>query len=274
MKEMREEDLRTFQGLREIVATLRSPQGCPWDRVQTHQSLRHYLREEAAEALAALDEGDPARLAEELGDLLLQVLMHIQIAEEQGEFTLEDVLYSVASKLVRRHPHVFGSQRLETPQQVLQQWEELKRQERGEDASVLEGIPSTLPALAQAQLLQRRAARAGFTWEEPQQAWEKLQEELAELASARDAAERFHELGDSLFALADVARLHSLDAEDALLAACRRFKESFQALESLLRARNADLSSLSLEEKLAAWREARGGQTPPSLPEGPQGRGP
>ncbi len=253
---MSDDDLRTFDGLRRVVAALRGPDGCPWDRAQTHLSLRHYLREEAAEALEAIDYGDARQLAEELGDLLLQVLMHVQIAEEAGEFTLEDVVYGIASKLVRRHPHVFGGQRLETPQQVLRQWEELKREERGDEASALEGVPRTLPALAQAQALQRRAARAGFTWPSPDDAWQKLEEELAELRRADGPQQRRHELGDALFALADAGRLLEVDAEDALLEACQRFRLRFRRMEMLARERGRSLTGLGPGEKLRLWREA------------------
>ncbi len=256
--EMNDDDLRTFDGLRRVVAALRGPDGCPWDRAQTHRSLRHYLREEAAEAVEAIEAGDSRRLAEELGDLLLQVLMHARIAEEAGEFTLADIIYGVASKLVRRHPHVFGEQRLETPQQVLHQWDELKRRERGEDASALAGVPGTLPALALAQALQRRAARAGFEWPSAEDAAEKVCEELEELRRAPDAQERAQELGDALFALADLGRLLDLDAEDALLGACQRFRRRFQRLEQLARERNLSLSALTPAEQLQLWREAAG----------------
>ncbi|HXG41633.1 MAG TPA: nucleoside triphosphate pyrophosphohydrolase [Dehalococcoidia bacterium] len=257
--EIDEAELRTFEGLRRVVAALRAPDGCPWDRAQTHLSLRHYLREEAAEALEAIEAGDSQRLAEELGDLLLQVLMHAQIAEEAGEFTLEDVIHGVASKLVRRHPHVFGGQRLETPQQVLRQWDELKRGERGEDASALEGVPATLPALALAQALQRRAARAGFTWPSPQEAWQKLEEELDELRRAPEPGAALHELGDAIFALADLARLLDLDAEDALLLACQRFRQRFQRLEGMARQRGQSLRDLSPTDLARLWQEAAGG---------------
>jgi tetrapyrrole methylase family protein/MazG family protein len=251
-----EAELRTFEGLRRVVAALRAPDGCPWDRAQTHRSLRHYLREEAAEAMEAIEAGHSQRLAEELGDLLLQVLMHAQIAEEAGQFTLEDVIYSTASKLVRRHPHVFAGQRLETPQQVLRQWEELKQEERGQDASALDGVPATLPALALAQALQRRAAGVGFRWPSPAEAWRKLEEELQELRQAGDSEDRLRELGDALFALADLARLLELDAEDALLLACRRFRQRFQRLERLARQRGQSLAGLGVQEMLTLWREA------------------
>ncbi len=250
--------LRTFAGLRQVVATLRDPGGCPWDRVQTHQSLRPFLVEEASETLAALDEGDPDRLREELGDLLLEVLLHVQIAEETGEFTLADVVYGIADKLVRRHPHVFGEAVAETPEAVMDQWEELKREERG-DSSALSGIPETLPALALAQAMQRRAERAGFAWESAEQAWEALAEELDELRRAGTAPQRRDEMGDALFALSGLARWLDVDAEEALRSTCRGFRHLFQRVELAARERGADLREMTTQEKLALWEEAKGG---------------
>ncbi|MBI1886117.1 MAG: nucleoside triphosphate pyrophosphohydrolase [Chloroflexi bacterium] len=253
--QIKEADLKTFSGLRRVVATLR--RDCPWDRIQTHESLRPFLLEEASETLAALDVGDPARLAEELGDLLLEVLLHVQIGEEMGEFTFEDVVYAVASKLVRRHPHVFGDVKLETPQEVVEQWEELKREERGSDAAALDGVPETLPALAQAQALQRRAVRAGFAWENVEQAWEALSEEMEELRQARTPEARREELGDCLFALAELGRRLEADAEEALRSTCRGFKRLFQRMETRLQEKGRSLQEMTLAEKLAAWEEAK-----------------
>jgi len=251
-------DLRTFAGLRRIVATLRGPEGCPWDRVQTHQSLRPYLIEEASEALTALDEGDPVHLCEELGDLLLEVLLHVQIAEESGEFRLADVVYGIADKLVRRHPHVFGEAVAATPEAVVEQWEELKREERAGQSS-LSGIPQALPALALAQAMQRRAERAGFTWEKVEQAWGALEEELNELRQASTPEERRQEMGDTLFALANLARWLEVDAEEALRCTCRSFKRLFQRVEEAARERGQDLRTMEVKEKLALWEEAKGG---------------
>ena len=198
-------EMRTFNGLRKVIATLRGPDGCPWDRVQTHESLRPFLLEEASETLEALDEGDPSHLCEELGDLLLEVLLHVQIAEDEGEFALEDVIQGIAEKLVHRHPHVFGEATAETPEAVVEQWEELKREERS-GQSALTGIPRTLPALARAQAMQHRASGAGFAWETVEQAWEALDEELAELRQADTPEKRREEVGDTLFALVGLAR--------------------------------------------------------------------
>jgi tetrapyrrole methylase family protein/MazG family protein len=251
------QEMRTFGGLREIVATLRGPEGCPWDRVQTHESLRPFLTEEASEALEALDGGDASRLCEELGDLLLEVLLHVQIAEEAGEFALEDVVGGISDKLVRRHPHVFADAEAETPEAVVEQWEDLKSKER-EGQSALAGIPGTLPALARSQAIQRRVVRAGFTWESVDGAWEALEEELGELREAATPEERREEVGDALFALAGLARWLEVDAEEALRSTCRGFSSIYERMEEALRERGQELSSLTPAEKLALWEEAKG----------------
>ncbi len=248
--------LRSFAGLRRVIATLRGPDGCPWDRVQTHESLRQFLLEETSETLAALDEGDAARLSEELGDLLLQILLHIQIAEETGDFSLGDVVYGIADKLVRRHPHVFGDAKAETPEAVMEQWDDLKRQERG-GQSALTGIPETLPALAHAQALQRRAERAGFAFESLEQVWAAFDEESDELRQAETPDQQREEIGDTLFALANLARWLDADAEDALRSTSRGFTALFQRMEELVRERNIDLREAANAEKLALWEEAK-----------------
>jgi len=250
--------LRTFAGLRRVVATLRGPNGCPWDRAQTHESLRPYLLEEASEALDALHEGDTDKLQEELGDLLLEVLLHIQIAEEQGEFSLSDVILGISDKLVRRHPHVFSNAVAETPEEVVEQWDELKRLER-DGQSALTGIPDTLPALASAQALQRRAERAGFAFESLEQVWDALHEELGELRAAETEDEKRAEAGDALFALANLVRWLGADAEDALRSTSRGFTASFQRLEGLSKEKGLDLTAAGLADKLALWDEAKRG---------------
>ena len=250
-------DMRSFAGLRRITATLRGPQGCPWDRAQTHESLRHYLLEESSEALAALDEGDSRQLREELGDLLLQIVLHVQIAEEQGEFAMGDVVESITDKLVRRHPHVFGEAVAETPEAVIEQWDELKREERG-GQSALTGIPQTLPALSLAQAIQRRAGKAGFAYSTEEQAWDALQEELDELRRAQTPEEKREELGDALFALANLARYLDADAEEALRGAARGFSRLFQRLEAIAQERGLDLRETEMEQKLELWEEAKG----------------
>lgn len=251
-------ELRTFAGLRRIISMLRGPDGCPWDRAQTHRTLRPYLIEEAHEALAAIDDGDSARLCEELGDLLLEVLLHVQVAEESRDFRLSDVIYSIAHKLVRRHPHVFANAVAETPEAVVRQWDELKREERAEQ-SALVGIPLGLPALAYAQAVQRRAANSGFAYESAEQAWEALEEELEEFRAASTPEERALELGDAIFALANVARWHDVDAEDALRDTCRGFAGHFRRMEEIVQERGIDLRAAPVAEKLALWEETKAG---------------
>lgn len=248
--------MRSFTGLRRIVSTLRGPGGCPWDRVQTHRSLKPFMLEEACEAIEALDSGDTAHLREELGDLLLEVLLHVQIAEEAGEFGLADVIHGIADKLVRRHPHVFGTASAETAEEVVEQWDELKREER-RGQSALTGIPATLPALARAQAIQRRASRAGFRWENAEQAWDALEEELAELRAADTQKERAEETGDVMFALAGLARWLEVDAEDALHSTCRGFSAIFGRMEEIARQEGRPLDALTTDEKLDLWERAK-----------------
>jgi len=251
--------LRTLAGLCRIVALLRGPDGCPWDRIQTHESLRPYLLEETAEVLEALDRDDPAKLREELADLLFEIVLHAQLASERGDFTMPDVIYDVSSKLVRRHPHVFGDSSASTPEAVIEQWDELKKQERGPQSAIA-GIPPTLPALAQAQALQRRAGKAGFEWEAPAEYWGALSEELAELKDASED-ERAAEAGDALFALTNVVRSVGVDAEDALRQASHRFTKRFIGVERIAAERGIDLESSNLQVRLDLWEQAKREQT-------------
>ncbi len=249
-------DLRTFQGLRRLVSTLRGPEGCPWDRVQTHRSLRPFILEEACEVLEAIDEDDPKRLCEELGDLLLQVVLHTQIAEESRQFRMGDVIASIAEKLVRRHPHVFGDAVAETPEAVVEQWDDLKRRER-QGLTALDGIPATLPSLAYAQAIQRRAEKAGFGFQSIHQAWDALEEEINELRAAATPEEQREEVGDLLFAAANLARCLGADAEDSLRSTCHGFASTFRTVERLAAQEGVDLQSASMETKLALWEQAK-----------------
>lgn len=253
-----DKDLRTFNGLRKVVATLRAPDGCPWDRAQTHASLRPYLTEEAAEALEAIDGGDSAHMCEELGDLLFQVLIHVQLAEEHGDFKMADVVHGLASKLVRRHPHVFAEATAKTPDAVIEQWDDLKRQERGE-RSALAGIPQGLPALARSQAMLRRATKAGFgfRWETQEQAWTNLRAELDDLEKAATPEERLIEAGDALFTLVNLIRHYGIDAEDALRVTNGTYAKRFAAAEKLANDREIDLREADLEAKIALWEEAK-----------------
>jgi tetrapyrrole methylase family protein/MazG family protein len=253
-------NFRTFGGLEGIVHRLRAPGGCPWDRAQTHESLRRFLLEEAYETLAALDEGDPAKLREELGDLLLQILLHTEIAIEGGEFRLADVLEGIGRKLVRRHPHVFGDVRVETPEQVVDNWEAIKRderRERGDGRPLLADVPAAMPALAYSQALQSKAGGVGFQWPDVESILEKLVEELEELSQAEDSAARTDEMGDVLFVLTSVARRLEVDAEEALRLAARKFRKRFTRLEALAKERGRELKGLTLAELEALWQEAK-----------------
>lgn len=252
-------ELRTFDGLRKIIARLRGPDGCPWDRVQTHASLKSYLLEETYEALAALDENDPDKLCDELGDLLLEVLLHVQIAEEAREFTLEDVVYRIASKLVRRHPHVFGEEHVDTPEEVMARWASLKQEERGDEGSTLSGVPLAMPALACAQRLQERAAGVGFRWPDVP-AWggkRKLEEEIGELMAAGNPDDKRDEMGDVLFMVVGLARHLELDAEEALRLANGKFVRRFSTMEAIARERGLRLTDLPLPELEALWKDAK-----------------
>jgi tetrapyrrole methylase family protein / MazG family protein len=243
----------------DVVARLRGPGGCPWDREQTHQSLRTHLIEESYEVLAALDADDPTLLQEELGDLLLQILLHAQIASEGGDFKLIDSVQVAIEKLVRRHPHVFGAAQADTPDEVLRSWEQIKRAERGEDTfrSMLAGINKALPALAQALEVQRRVARVGFDWPNPEPVADKVREELEELAEAEAPEARVAEFGDLLFSLVNLARWYDIDAESALREANSRFMRRFAALEQYAAETGMALEEMSLEQMDALWEEAK-----------------
>ena len=251
------DELAKYQELRAIVARLRAPDGCPWDREQTHASLRPHVIEEAYEVLAALDAGDTSKLPEELGDLLFQVLLHTQLAEEAREFSMAEVLGGLADKLVRRHPHVFGDVDIETADQVIEQWEQLKSKERAGQDSALASVPGAMPALSYAQTLLRRAEAAGFAWPDKADVLEKLTEEIGELAAAPTNEEAAAELGDILLNVVNYARYLGIDAEEALRGAGHKFRRRFGAVESLARERDVDMKSQSREMLMALWGEAK-----------------
>lgn len=255
-----------FERLVQVMVTLRAPGGCPWDREQTRESLKAFLIEEAYEVLEALDQGGSEKLQEELGDLLLQVVFHAQIAAELGEFTVREVLASITDKLIRRHPHVFGEGRAETAAEVLSNWERLKQAERGgvKEVSALAGVPKILPALLQAQRLQDKAARVGFDWGETAQVLEKVEEEFAELKAAmgKGAEATEAELGDLLFSLVNLARFHNLNAEEALRKCIEKFTRRFRHIETVIAERGKSLRESSLEEMDALWEEAKIGEEP------------
>jgi len=257
----------SLAALQEVVSHLRAPEGCPWDREQTHQSLRPFLLEETHEVLEALDNDDPMSLREELGDLLLQIMLHTQVAIEDGEFRMADVVANIVAKLKRRHPHVFGQVQVSGTQEVLVNWERIKTQEKAAQnqsqgnndhaRGVLSGVPITLPALARAQALRFRAARIGFDWPTSEGARAKVQEEWQELQAASDRSAQESELGDLLFALAVLAGWLDLDAEGALRAANARFEQRFQAMEREAASHGQILAELKPAQLLALWEQVR-----------------
>lgn len=260
IKEIPESEFDKFHTLMSIVERLRAPGGCPWDREQTHQSLKHNLVEEAYEVLEAIDQGEPHLLAEELGDLLVQVAFHADIAREAGEFQLADVLTSVNRKLVRRHPHVFGDVNVADAREVERNWERIKeeeRQQKGQRKSPVDGIPKDLPALTYAQLMQDRVARVGFEWDDISGVLDKIVEEVEELRRASTDEEKVHELGDLFFAMVNLSRWLNVQAEDALRQANRRFQQRYAKMEELAQQRGLDFAQLPLDEKEALWQEAK-----------------
>lgn len=255
--------------LRMIVARLRAPDGCPWDREQTHASLRGSVIEEAYETVEAINEADDAHLCEELGDLLLQVVMHSQMASETGRFTLDDVVSTLNAKLIRRHPHVFGEAEAANTEAVLQRWDEIKRAEKGNrHTSLLDGISAALPALLHAEKITKRAARVGFDWESPVQVIGKIREELAETEEAIGLEDSEHieeELGDLLFATVNLARKIKVEPEVALRRATGKFSRRFQALETALKERGRKPEDCTLAEMDVIWdgikAQERAGET-------------
>jgi len=251
------ENLGSFATLKEIITKLRSPDGCPWDRKQTHASLRPYLLEECYEVLQALEEGTPQKLCEEMGDLLLQVMLHAQIAAEAGQFEIEDVVRGISNKLIHRHPHVFGGDKVKDAAEVELSWEALKQEERQGGESLLSGVPKEMPALAYSQSIQRRVAGVGFDWEKVEHIIDKLAEEVAEISQAPDREEMAKEFGDLLFTLANVARRLDIDLETALRLANQRFCQRFYYMEEACRKRGVGFDCLSFDEQNALWEEAK-----------------
>ena len=256
------EDLRRFDGFMHVVRTLLAEDGCPWDREQTHLSLRPYLLEETYEALEALDSGDPSALTEELGDVLFQVAIHTAIAENAGEFSAGDVVEQISRKLVRRHPHVFADGTASTAAEVERNWEQLKRTEKTGRDSVLDGVPLSLPALAASQSIQGRARKVGFDWPDIEGPLEKLSEEIGEFARATGAVERLDEFGDILFVLVNIADHLGVDAEQALRGANAKFRRRFREVERLAQAEGADLRALDLPGLDALWDRAKAVERP------------
>jgi tetrapyrrole methylase family protein/MazG family protein len=248
-----------FSHLVGVLARLRGPGGCPWDQEQTHDSLKRSLLEESYEVLEAIDNNVPARLTEELGDVLLQVLFHAQIAAEVGDFSVDDVVESLRDKLVRRHPHVFGDATVKNAREVEANWERLKQQEREDemDLSALGNIPASTPALAYGQLIQDRASHAGFDFDGIDGVLDKVVEEIREMEEASSQEERASEFGDLLFTLVNVGRWMGIHAEDALRQANARFYERFLQMERIARERSVSFPDMSMRQKEELWQQAK-----------------
>lgn len=246
--------------LLKVVETLRGENGCPWDREQTIKSLRPYLIEEAYELLDAIDKGDINEHREELGDLLLQVALQSEIRKEAGEFNFDDVAEQIAEKLIRRHPHVFGDIQVANSEEVLKNWEKIKKTEKTKNKSVLSGVPKNLPALQKAQRIQSRAAKVGFDWDEPDQVIEKIAEEVEELKVAfknNDRDEILSEFGDVLFSIVNLARFADISAEDALRKTNLKFTNRFMLIEKNMEADGLDMSECSLEVLDQYWKKTK-----------------
>ncbi len=247
-----------YEDLKAVIAKLRAPDGCPWDREQTHESLKRYLIEETYETLEAIDTGDPAKVCDELGDVLLQVLLHAQIATEAGQFTMDDVVNGVATKMVARHRHVFGDAEAATAADVLNLWDDIKKKEKGHasHAQNLRDVPPHLPALMRGYKVQHKAAKAGFDWDHIDGAWQKVHEEIGELEAAAAAGDKAHmeeELGDLLFAVVNVSRFMDIQPELALTGTIEKFIRRFTGVETLATAAGRKLEEMTLAEMDALW---------------------
>jgi len=254
------ENLDGIARLQEIVARLRAPDGCPWDREQTHESLRPLLIEECYEVIDAIERSDDANLREELGDLLLHIVMHAHMGAERGAFSLEEVAATVCEKMIRRHPHVFGDKLAADSEAVLRQWEQIKRAEKGGASGVLDNVADALPALLKAQTVQKKAARVGFDWPDVEPVFGKFAEEVAEVReaiAAGHAASLEAEVGDLLFTAVNLARKLGVDAETALAGSTNRFVSRFQAIERELGSTGRKVEDTPLEELDRIWEKVK-----------------
>ncbi|MCX6002206.1 MAG: nucleoside triphosphate pyrophosphohydrolase [Chloroflexi bacterium] len=255
--EFSDEELGEFETFRKIIKRLRGPGGCPWDRQQTHDSLKPYLVEECYEVLETIEDNDMSALSEELGDLWLQIMLHARIAEESGEFKLGDILRNISSKMIKRHPHVFGDTKVKNAEEVSLNWEEIKGQEKNGCGSLLDGIPKGLPSLACSQDIGRRVASAGFDWEKADDIMDKLVEEVGELKRASTHEEKVHEFGDILLVLANAARHMDIELESALRQANARFIRRFRYIEDASRQKGMEIKLMTLAEMDQLWDEAK-----------------
>lgn len=248
---------KNLEELIAVIAKLRAPDGCPWDRAQTHSSLRPNMIEEAYEAVDAIDDNDMAHLREELGDVLLQVVLHSQIASENGDFTIEDVAKELKEKLIHRHPHVFGTAKIDTAEEVKVAWDKLKAEEKTERKSAMDGISRCQSALISAQKISKKAVKTGFEWPSEESLYECIMSEFAEFKQAKEEGDKVHmeeEFGDILFATVNLARWNKIDAEQALLKANKKFEMRFRKMEELA---TKPLNEYSFEEFDALWRQAK-----------------
>lgn len=251
----------SFEQLMDIMRMLRAPGGCPWDAEQTHESLTRYLLEETYEVIEAIDEKSPQHLKEELGDLLLQPIFHAAIAEESGDFTIDDIISTLCEKLIRRHPHVFGDLEIKDSNQQVENWDKIKRLEKGDQRpSALSGVPNHLPALLKAHKISEKASRVGFDWEHVDQVHAKVMEELHEFEEAwagGDPTRMEDELGDLLFAIANLGRFLALNPEDALRKTITRFQKRFSYVETELLRQGVPMQNATLEEMERLWELAK-----------------
>ncbi|MBI5183356.1 MAG: nucleoside triphosphate pyrophosphohydrolase [Nitrospinae bacterium] len=254
-----------FDKLVDIMERLRGQEGCPWDLEQTRESLKPFLIEETYEVLEAIDEDNPEKIKEELGDLLYQIIFYARIASERGEFDIYDVIDKIHDKMIRRHPHVFKEEKIDDSKKVLKRWEEIKRKEKNNIGrrSVLDGIPKELPSLLRAQILQEKASRVGFDWEHIDQVFEKVEEEMEEFRKAfsqKNTKEMENEIGDLLFALVNIARFIEVNPEDALRKTLSRFIKRFRYIEEEIAKEGRDIKEVSLEEMDSIWERAKAGE--------------
>lgn len=251
---------KDFSKLRSIIAELRGPNGCPWDKKQTHESLKKYLIEEAYELIEAIDNEDTEHMTEELGDVLLQVLLHAQIGEDEGYFGIDDVIEGLSEKMVRRHPHVFGDVQAENEEDVLKNWQSIKQEEKGDNQeSMMDSVPKSFPSLMRAAEIQKKAAKAGFDWKEVEPAWEKVKEEIAEFEkeAADFSPEMEPEFGDILFALVNIARFYKIDAEEAVRKTNEKFIRRFKYVEERVMMSGRKFEDFTLEQLDEFWNEAK-----------------